>query len=400
MDIWIFWAVAACLCVGVGSLLIRATLGGHAAEGPRDVGIYRDQLAEVERDLARGILAPDEADRLRLEVSHRLLDADRRGTRAMGASGSRLAAGVLIGAALAGAAAFYLRTGAPGYPDLPNGPRLAALDAARHDRPTQAEAEATAPATARPADPQFATLIEQLRAAVARNPDDLRGQQLLARNEAALGNFVQAAAAQRRALELQDGPRAEDVAHLAELMAYAAGGYVSPEGEAVVRRALTLDPRQPLALYLAGLMMAQGGRDDLAATYWQDALAMAPVDAPWRPAILRAMPQVAARAGIRWQPPADLPDPTQDDVRALSSLPEADRTRAIEGMVDSLAQRLETQGGSGAEWARLINAHAVLGQDAAARDAWMRAQRTLTGADLDAARAAAHAANIEMEDAP
>ena len=40
-----------------------------------DLKVYRDQLNEVDRDLARGTLAADEADRLRTEVSRRLLEA-------------------------------------------------------------------------------------------------------------------------------------------------------------------------------------------------------------------------------------------------------------------------------------------------------------------------------------
>jgi len=40
--------------------------------------VFRDQLAEVERDAARGLMAPEDAARARTEISRKILDADRR----------------------------------------------------------------------------------------------------------------------------------------------------------------------------------------------------------------------------------------------------------------------------------------------------------------------------------
>ena len=40
-----------------------------------DVAVYKDQLAEIERDLAAGRIAPEEAEASRIEVSRRLLKA-------------------------------------------------------------------------------------------------------------------------------------------------------------------------------------------------------------------------------------------------------------------------------------------------------------------------------------
>jgi len=38
-----------------------------------DIAIYQAQLAEVDRDVARDLLAPDEAERARTEIARRLL---------------------------------------------------------------------------------------------------------------------------------------------------------------------------------------------------------------------------------------------------------------------------------------------------------------------------------------
>ena len=40
-----------------------------------EIAIYRDQLAEVDRDLASGVIASGEAEAARVEVSRRLLAA-------------------------------------------------------------------------------------------------------------------------------------------------------------------------------------------------------------------------------------------------------------------------------------------------------------------------------------
>ena len=75
----VFWAVAAALAALVASVLIGALRRSPDAGEVRnaDLPVYRDQLAEVDRDLERGTIGPDEAARLRAEVGKRVLDADR-----------------------------------------------------------------------------------------------------------------------------------------------------------------------------------------------------------------------------------------------------------------------------------------------------------------------------------
>ena len=60
----VFWLVlglmtAAAIAVVVRPLLRRAP--SPAADADGDLAVYRDQLAEIERDLSRGVLAPPEA---------------------------------------------------------------------------------------------------------------------------------------------------------------------------------------------------------------------------------------------------------------------------------------------------------------------------------------------------
>lgn len=372
-----FWILAAAL-TAITALAILSPLrrgrGGAAPAAAYDLRVYRDQLAEVERDLDRGVIGPDDAQRLRAEIGRKVLDADRRAALSAPAArgGRALWPAVALAAMLAGAVALYLREGVPGAPDMPLAERFAAADAAYRDRPTQAEAEAAAPARPAPdlsqADPEYLAMIDQLRDAVGRNPDDQQGLALLASNEMRLGNLAAARAAQQRLVDLRgDQADAVQLMQLATLMVDAAGGVVTPEAEAVLRRALTLDPTQPQARYLQGVLLIQNGRPDRAFPLWRGLLDEGPEGAPWIAPIRAAIQDLAWLAGddeyrAPAPPAADLPGPDADALAAAEDLSPEDRARMIQDMVDRLQQRLATQGGSPEEWARLIAALAMLDQ--------------------------------------
>jgi cytochrome c-type biogenesis protein CcmH/NrfG len=69
------------------------------------------------------------------------------------------------------------------------------------------------------------------------------------------------------------------------------------------------------------------------------------------------------------------PDP--DTIAAMQNLSEADRTAAIEGMVESLRARLETEPNNPEGWTRLLRSRKVLGQEAAAQADMKRLREVL-----------------------
>src|SRR5690606_14537662 len=158
------WTVAAAMAVLVAAWLVRGLMRGEAAApaAAQDIQVYRDQLAEADRDLARGTLTEAEAARVKTEVARRLLEADRalQAAAAPGAARTPWAAMALVAAAMAGGLLVYSRVGVPWYPDLPIRERLALADAAMAGRPGQAEAEAAAgpPPLVHP-DPEFLALM-------------------------------------------------------------------------------------------------------------------------------------------------------------------------------------------------------------------------------------------------
>lgn len=399
-----FWIAATLLTSAVAALLLRALArqgGGARTAAEADLGVYRDQLTEVARDAERGTISAAEAERSRLEISRRILDADRamadRPGSAM-ASGPGLVPAVLVFAALGAALLLYERLGAPGYPDLPVSDRIARAETLRAERPSQAEAEAAAklPAPTAPA-PDFATLMERLRKAVSERPDDLTGQELLAQNEAVLGNYTAAAAAQARVIGIRDkAAAAEDYARLADLYVLATGGYVSPEAELAAGEALARDPTNGTARFYLGLMWAQTGRPDNAFRFWRALLEEGPEEAPWTQPIRAQIGMLAAAAGVDYTPPAALTGPSAGDVEAASGMSAGDRAEMIKGMVAQLSERLYATGGSPEEWARLITSLGVLGDKDKAKDAWGKAREAFAGQDaaLEALRKAAEQAGV------
>ena len=138
MDNWQFWAAAAAITAGIAATLLQALRRGDAqADDGAALKVYTDQLAEVDRDLGRNVISAAEAERLRVEVSRRLLDADRalQNAAPKGGKGSALPAVLLIIAVLAATLLVYNRLGAPGYADLPLQARLAISDENYRNRP-------------------------------------------------------------------------------------------------------------------------------------------------------------------------------------------------------------------------------------------------------------------------
>jgi len=173
------------------------------ARGGSELAVYRDQLAEIARDRAAGLIGEAEAEAARVEVSLRLLAAAQAHCGMAEPSPSLWRRRATALAALiilpAGATAIYLALGSP---DLPGEP-LAARIAQTHP------------------DKSIAAMLAQVEAHLERNPDDVRGWQVIAPVYLRLGRADQAVTAQRRLLQLQ-GENADRDADLGEALTAAA----------------------------------------------------------------------------------------------------------------------------------------------------------------------------------
>ena len=381
-----FWISAFALVLLVVAVLARAILrGGRGAQASAqsgevpEIALYREQLAAVEQDQAAGRVSAEEAERLTLEIQRRILDADKAAkaeAKPKAAPGGTNRGLVVTLAALlvAGAGGLYWQLGAPGYPDMPVAKRLGAAQEFYLSRPSQAvmieriNSETAMAGFADPdVDPEFLELMEKLRLAVETRPDDLRGHELLLRNEVTLGNYGAAAIAQQNVIRLKGGAAtSEDFLLLAQLWITEARGYVSPQAEGALKEALNRDENNLAARYYWGVMRAQTGRPDLAFRTWRPLAERGPANAPWM-RDLRQQIQVAAQdAGVDYQLPALPPmagarGPSQEDMAAAADMSPEDRQQMIRGMVEQLEGRLADEGGPPQDWARLIGALGVLG---------------------------------------
>jgi cytochrome c-type biogenesis protein CcmH len=406
-----FWIIISALALTVSALLALVLLRARPGTEPAaayDLRVYRDQLKEVDRDLARGVIGDADAERIRAEVSRRILAADAQVQAETGgaaqSSGLGLFISILAGALMiAGSLTLYRSVGAPGYGDLSLADRMEMAEVARSTRPSQEQAEATLP-PAPPLSqlsPDYAMLVERLRETVAQRPDDLQGQTLLARNEAASGNFTAAYRAQEQVLRLKGADvTADDYTDYADMLILAAGGYVSPEAELALGTALDLDRTNGPARYYSGLMMGQIGRPDVAFRIWRQLLADSTPDAPWIEPVRAQIEDMAERAGVNFTlPPADGPalrGPSAEDVEAASEMSTQDRMEMIRGMVAGLSDRLATEGGPPEEWARLIGALGILGEESQAIAIYNNALEVFVGNDaaLDQIRQGARQAGL------
>ena len=407
----LFWVVISLACLVSIAILLRALTRGRGDAVPSaayDMQVYRDQLGEVERDLARGVIEISEAERLRNEVSRRILAADtvlaeetwnrtdRRGK-------NRILVPVMALAIPGASLGLYAQFGAPGYSDQGLADRLEHARESYENRPSQAQAERAMP----PGLPEpdiseaYKNLIERLRNTVAGRPDDIEGHRLLAHEEARLGNHKAAYTAQEAVLRLSGTDiSADDFVLMATMMVLAAGGYVSPETEATLRKALALDPQNPLARYYIGLVWSQNGRPDRAFSVWRRLLDEGPNHAPWVIDIAHRIEDTAFRAGVRYSLPRAVspsqPGPSTEDIEAVSSLSPGERMEMINSMVQGLSDRLATEGGPPEDWARLINALGVLGEANQARRIHMEALTVFadSAAALDMINSAAQRAGI------
>ncbi len=238
---------------------------GRADEARRadyDILVYKDQLREIERDVARGTIDGEAARSARLEIERRLLAADAQNAAAPSNALPRAAAWrwtTTLALVLAPIAALiYLDQGAPGLPQMSFAERAA-------------EAEAR--------EAEVAGLIGQVEARLTENPDDLRGWLLLARAYARLGRTDDAIAAQAKASDLFDqeddlaGEAAEASAAFGELLMQAAGGDITPQARAAFGKALTYDARNARARYFLAFAKMQDGDPKAAVADWKALIA-------------------------------------------------------------------------------------------------------------------------------
>ncbi len=346
MTLWFVFALMT--AAAIFAVLWPLGRAGRPQKDGNETTVYQDQLAEIDRDLAAGLIGSPEAEAARVEISRRLLaavDAEREPPLASNTSLRRSAAVIaLVGLPIV-AVALYLPLGSPRLGDFPLAQR------------------ATAPAVTQPLD----NLVAQVEAHLEKNPTDGRGWNVLAPVLARLGRFDDAVRAYRNSITY-NGENAERRADLGEVIAGAAGGVVTSEAKAEFERALALNPDEVKASYFLGLAAEQDGRATEAASIWRAMLAKAPPAAPWRPLVQAALARVGGPSA---------PALSDDTVAAAKDMSAADRGAMIHSMVERLASRLKQNGDDVEGWLRLVRAYMVMGDRDKAKSALTDARQAV-----------------------
>lgn len=320
-----------------------------------DVEIYRDQLAELERDRARGLVTESQVEASRAEIGRRLLAADAAAEETPeehAAPRTRAILAVVLAAAVPLAAGgLYVWQGAPLGP--------------------AGMAAGTADARTAERDTDMTTLVERLAERMEERPDDARGWRLLGRSLSSLERHSEAARAYGRAAALL--PADADLKSLqGEALAAANRGTVTEEAEHLFAAALTIDPGEPRAHFYLGLAALQKGDRGGALARWRALEAASPEDAEWLPMLRQRI------AGLAPETDAGMArGPTREDVAAAREMLPEERARMIRGMVEGLAARLKEEPGDAEGWARLARSWRVLGEPEKERDALTALARLL-----------------------
>ncbi len=351
------WVVLGAIVVGATMAILMPLLIRHRPVQPRaghDVEIYRDQLAEIARDRARGLLSADQAETARIEIGRRLLAAEDALSAEAPAPRTGAHAGLAVTLALVvplAAFGLYGWQGAPG---------LAGKPAAERKPPTAAAAPAA------PRDDDMAGLVDRLAEKLRRNPDDARGWVLLARAHAALERPGEAARAYARAAALlpdDAGVRAR----YGEVLMAASQGRINAAARLAFVEALRRNAREPRARFYMGLAALQEGDRAGALARWRALAADSRPDDEWMPMLRTRIAGLAGEEAAPSPPPER--GPSREDVAAARQMSAQDRMTMIRGMVAGLAERLAEEPEDAEGWARLARSYRVLGEKDKAREA-------------------------------
>jgi cytochrome c-type biogenesis protein CcmH len=358
MTLWIIFAVMT--AAAVFAVLWPLGRKPRAVDGGSDRLVYQDQLQEIDRDRAAGMIGEAEAESARIEISRRLLAAAAEEASQAPAApqalryrrAAALAAIVVIPAVALG---FYLYLGSP---DVPGQPAFA-----RSSGPQSGQS--------------IASLISQVEEHLARDPNDGAGWEVIAPVYLRMGRFDDAVVARRKAILLNGDTPARE-ADLGEALVAAANGVVTDEAKHAFTQAAA-DANEVKARYFLGLADEQDGNRDAAAAKWRAMIDGAPPDAPWvsfvRTALARVTGAPAPGQGATGQEAAS--GPSAGDVAAADTMDPAQRNEMIRGMVQRLADRLHSDGSDVEGWLRLVRAYTVLGDRDKAKGAAADAKHAL-----------------------
>ena len=422
MTLWIILTLMAAVSAAVLTIPLVRRHEARADARAATLAVLRDQLVDVDVQLAAGTIPPADAEGLRVEIKRRMLAAGHIAEDADRSLGSRALSGLAIGLAAMvtlAAGVLYTSMGKPGM----GGTSVPIGTAA-----TTAAGAPAAPAGDAQAAGEIASLVTGLEKKMKENPSDPEGWRMLGWSYFQTQRFADSATAYGKAVALKpDGPGYQSA--YGEALVQAAGGNVTPAAAEAFAKAKAQDGADARARYFLGVKKQQEGDAKGAIDDWIGLLGESAGDAPWVPQLRSIIEQTAQEAKIdvsarmaAIKPPVSggaavaaapmpglagvaagaaagapagvMPGPSAEQVAGAAAMTAGDRQAMIRGMVEGLAKKLQANPKDEAGWLRLMRARSVLGDSAAAAKARNDALAAFAGDAATQARIRAAATEI------
>ncbi len=340
----ILWILLALLTAIVAAALLYPLSRRPEALAPENAGeiaVYRDQMKELDRDRAGGLISAEEAEYARAEIGRRLLAAAAKSGEGAGDASKpsivrKLAIGVVTVVPPAIGLCLYIMLGSPGLPDQPLQARL--------ENPGN----------------DMSLLVAKAERHLAQNPNDGAGWDILAPIYFRTARLGDAELAYRNAIRLI-GPNGARLSGLGETLVVANDGIVTEDARSAFEEAVRLEPGNVRARFYVGVAQEQAGKAAEAKATFEAIAKASPPDAPWMGMINEHIAKNGGTAAAAPAAPSTLGGPSADDVAAAQNMSQGDRQDMIRGMVDSLAARLEADPNNIEGWLRLVRSYMVLG---------------------------------------
>jgi cytochrome c-type biogenesis protein CcmH len=263
----LFWVLAALMVALVLAFLLppllrnRAGAASPVSRAASNLAVFRDQLTELEADVAAGTIGREQAEAARADLQRGLLEDVGSASGEAPATAKRSWTAVIVVATAVPllSALLYLGVGNP------SGLEPAKQQASAQGAPHELSRE------------QMEAMLARLAQRMESTPDDGEGWLMLARSYSAFGRFADASAAFAKAEALfpQD---AQLLADYADTLAMAQGQRLQGKPEALVQRALKVDGNNLKALALAGTVGFEKGDYAKAIEYWKRMEPLLPPD--------------------------------------------------------------------------------------------------------------------------
>ncbi len=261
--------------------LLRAGSRARVDRTAVNIGILKDQLAELEAERARGAIGEEHYAATKADLQRRVLEETQAEAAAIEAprsnwAGKFTAAAAVVAVPLA-ATLLYARFGDP----------TAFNPLARQG------ADAAHQFSAEDLNAMTQRLAERLK----KEPDNVNGWVTLARTYYSMGRFGEAAMAFEKLVALVPN-EASLWADYADALAMAHGRKIAGKPMELVKRALELDPLQWKALAMAGTEAFDRQDYQAAASLWEKLYESLPADVPMKQQLAGSINEARSRAGM------------------------------------------------------------------------------------------------------